>query len=134
MDDPALSLPGRKKVVVVEDDDEMRDLESFLLGAEGYQVAAVAEGRAALPAVKREGADLVLLDLVLPDESGNDVLAELERDPATADVPVIVVTAYSKHFRHVQATRQVRRIISKPFDPMDLLNAVDEELRRGPVV
>jgi CheY-like chemotaxis protein len=121
MDDPALSLPGRKKVVVVEDDDEMRDLESFLLGAEGYQVAAVAEGRAALPAVKREGADLVRQH-------------EVERDPATADVPVIVVTAYSKHFRHVQATRQVRRIISKPFDPMDLLNAVDEELRRGPVV
>jgi len=132
MVDPAFSLPGRKKIVVVEDDPEMLEVESFLLGAEGYHVIAVADGASAAPAVRKGAADLVLLDLVLPDMSGNDVLAELQRDPATANVPVIVVTAYSRYLR-VNPTRQVRRTIEKPFDPPDLLSAVDEELQRGPI-
>jgi len=118
--------------VVVEDDPEMLEVESFLLGAEGYHVIAVADGASAAPAVRKGAADLVLLDLVLPDMSGNDVLAELQRDPATANVPVIVVTAYSRYLR-VNPTRQVRRTIEKPFDPPDLLSAVDEELQRGPI-
>ncbi len=119
---------GRKTIVVVEDDDEMRDLETFLLSAEGYHVVGVADGASAVPAIKREGADLVLLDLVLPDRHGNEVLAELESDPATASVAVIVVTAYSAHLRNVRSTKQVRRTIAKPFDITDLLDAVDQAL------
>ncbi len=88
---------GRKTIIMVEDDEEMRDLETFLLSAEGYHVVGVGAGTSAAPAVKREGADLLILDLVLPDKHGNEVLAELESKAATASVAVIVVTAYSAH-------------------------------------
>ena len=117
-------MPG-EKVVVVEDDGEIRDLETFVLGAEGNHVVGGADGEAAAPTVKKEGADLVLLDLMLPGKDGNAVLADLQADPATANVPVIVVSAYTERLR---ATPQVKRIVPKPFDINELLEAVTREL------
>jgi DNA-binding response OmpR family regulator len=119
---------GGKTIVVVEDDEVMRDLETFLLSAEGYHVVGVGDGTSAAATVKREAADHVLLDLVLPDKHGNEVLAELESDPATASAAVIVVTAYSTHLRNVRSTEQVRRSIAKPFDITDLLDAIAKEI------
>jgi DNA-binding response OmpR family regulator len=118
-------VPGRDKVVVVEDDGEIRDLETFVLGAESYRVVGVADGESAAPTVKKEGADLVLLDLMLPGKDGNAVLADLQADPATAQVPVIVVSAY---IERLKATPQVKRIVPKPFDITELLDAVTREL------
>jgi DNA-binding response OmpR family regulator len=120
--------PGRdsakKRVVVVEDDPELRDLETFLLAAEGYEVTGVADGETAAPTIKREKAELVLLDLMLPGKDGNAVLADLASDPETASTKVIVVSAF---LSQLHATPQVRRILSKPFDVTDLLDAVAQE-------
>lgn len=121
------TVPGRKKVVVVEDDSEIRDLETFLLSAEGFQVVGVADGESAASTIKREGADLVLLDLMLPGKDGNAVLADLRSDPATADVPVIVVSAY---LNQLQRSPQVRQVVPKPFEINDLLDAVTREFSR----
>jgi CheY-like chemotaxis protein len=117
--------PVPRKVVVIEDDGEIRDLETFLLVAEGFQVVGVETGAAAAATVKRERADLVLLDFMLPDKDGNAILAELQSDPMTADVPVIVVSAYLSQLRR---TPQVRRVVAKPFEITDLLDAVTQEL------
>lgn len=119
------AVPGQKKVVVVEDDKEIRDLETFLLAAEGFEVVGVATGQGAAATVKREAADLVLLDLMLPDKDGNAVLEELQRDPATQQVPVIVVSAY---VNQLQPTAQVKQVVSKPFEITDLLDAVAREI------
>src|SRR5690349_849313 len=102
------TTPGarRKKIVVVEDDPEMRDLEGFLFNAQGYDVVSVPEGTTAASVIKAEAPSVVLLDLLLPGKGGNEVLAELASDPATASIPVIVVTAYSRHLRQVRATEQ----------------------------
>jgi CheY-like chemotaxis protein len=114
-----------KKVVVVEDDPELRELETFLLDAEGYETIGVADGEHAASTVKREGADLVLLDLMLPRRDGNAVLLDLQSDPATAGAPVVVVSAYLGKLRR---TPQVKRVLAKPFDVNDLLDAVEGAL------
>jgi DNA-binding response OmpR family regulator len=124
-------VAGRKKLVVVEDDPETRELELFLLKSEGYQASGVADGEHAAEAVKREGADLVILDLMLPHKDGLQVLSELGADPATAATPVIVVSAYVQRMgglSHFRRTRQVRCILEKPFDVTELLAAVSREL------
>lgn len=126
-----MTVPGRKKLVVVEDDEETRDLELFLLGSEGYQTIGVADGETAAATIKREAADLVILDLMLPGKDGLTVLAELGREPATATTPAIVVSAYVKAVGGRAALRkvpQVRCILEKPFDLTELLDAVAREL------
>jgi CheY-like chemotaxis protein len=131
MVEAAAAVPGRKMVVVVEDDPETRELELFLLAAEGYQVVGVPDGEAAAQAIEREAADLVILDLMLPGKDGLEVLAELGREPRTAQTPVIVVSAYVGHMGGRSALRtapQVKRILDKPFDVTELLDAVAYEL------
>jgi len=118
-DDPVVA--GRRTIVVVEDDPEIRDLETFLLATEGYHVVGLADGEEVAATVKHVRADVVLLDLMLPRKNGNAVLQELQRDPATNRVPVIVVSAYTKQLR---GTPQVKRVIAKPFDLTELLDAV----------
>lgn len=126
MKETASYQPGeRKKIVVVEDDPDIRELESFLLAAEGYGVVAVADGESVVPALKRSNADLVLLDLMLPGKDGNAVLEDLQHDPDTAEAPVIVISAY---LNQLKPTPQVRRTLSKPFSLTDLLDAVAREL------
>jgi len=134
MVDAYLTVPGRKKLVVVEDDEETRELELFLLGSEGYQVVGVPDGRTAAETVKREAADLVILDLMLPGKDGLTVLAELAQDPATIAIPVIIVSAYVNAVGGRIALRkmpQVRRILEKPFDLTELLDVVARELGTG---
>lgn len=114
-----------KKVVVVEDDPELRELETFLLDAEGYQAVGVPDGETAAAVVKAEAADLVLLDLMLPRKDGNAVLVDLAADPTTAGAPVVVISAYPHQLR---ATSQVKRVLAKPFDINDLLEAVEAVL------
>ena len=79
----------------------------------------------------RELPDLVVLDLMLPGKDGLEVLAELARAPATASIPVIIVSAYVSQVGGRAAllkTAQVKRILNKPFDITELLDAVAREL------
>ena len=115
--------------MVVEDDAEVRDLETFLLESEEYDVVPVVDGDAALRAIREEAPSLVLLDFMLPGKNANDVLDELARDPGTAKVPVLVVSGYRELLRPFA---QVRGVIPKPFNVADLLAAVRRECPHDP--
>ncbi len=117
----------RLTVVVADDDAEVRDLETFLLESEEYRVVSVSDGDAVIRAVRGEAPALLLLDFMLPGKDANEVLAELSRDPETARVPVLVVSAYRELLRPFA---QVRGVIPKPFDIMELLDAVRRECPR----
>lgn len=121
------TVPGDRTIVIVEDDPEIRELESFLLGAEGYRVIGLPDGEGVAAKVREVHADVVLLDLMLPKKSGNAVLLELAEDEATRNVPVIVVSAYTKR---LVPTSQVKQVLAKPFDVTDLLDAVHGTLER----
>lgn len=117
-----------KKVVVIEDDPELRELETFVLTAEGYESVGVEDGASAAGVVAREAPDAVILDLILPDKHGNDVLAELAADPATSSTPVIVVSGYLGQLRR---TPQVAALLPKPFDIGDMIDEVASVVGRA---
>jgi CheY-like chemotaxis protein len=127
----AAAAPGFRKIVVVEDDPETREIELFLLTAEGYEVVGVGEGDTAAETIKREAPALVVLDLMLPGKDGITVLKELAQDPATAATPVVVVSAYADHRstkERLRGAKQVKRVLDKPFDVTLLLDAVAQEI------
>jgi CheY-like chemotaxis protein len=118
---------GQRKLIIVEDDPDLREVELLLLNSMGYAVVGLADGEQAAETVQREGADLVLLDLMLPRKDGFTVLAELGNQPMTADTPVIVVSAYADRPGSREAlgrSPQVKHIIDKPFGLGLLVDAI----------
>ena len=84
----------KPRIVVIEDDDDLRTVIAMLLGGDGYDVAAFGSAREGVLAIENgRPADLIVLDLMMPEVSGFDVVNALHVDPATARIPILVVTA-----------------------------------------
>ena len=94
--------------LVVENDPWIRLVMCDLLAQAGYRVAQASNGFSALRLAQREPLALVLLDLVLPERSGLSVLAELRASPATAHVPVIVISGHHQLLRDAVTQRAVQ--------------------------
>ncbi len=84
---------AKNKILIVEDEESLLKLESILLTSKGYDVRGVANGQAALDALAEEPADLVLLDIMLPEIDGFEVCRRIKTDAATRHIPVIMLTA-----------------------------------------
>ena len=122
-------LQATTTILVVDDDDDVRNLLSRALGAEGFQVHAVADGPAARAAVAAGGPDLVVLDLGLGSEDGLDVMAEIRR---TSDVPVILLTGRGEeHDRILGLKLGADDYLVKPFSPGELAARINSVLRRS---
>ncbi len=116
------------RILVVEDEESYRDPLSYLLRKEGYEVAAVASGTDALVEFDRSGADLVLLDLMLPGMSGTEVCRELRR---RGDVAVIMLTAKDGEIDKVVGLELgADDYVTKPYSSRELLARVRAVLRR----
>lgn len=110
-------------VLLVEDDDGTRGLfETALIGA-GYVVHTAKTGAGALTRLRSESFDLVVLDLMLPGITGPEVLDAMRQGPATAQLPVIVVTGATINQREL-GNLSVVTMLRKPVDPDDLVDAV----------
>jgi DNA-binding response OmpR family regulator len=117
------------RVLVVEDDQEMRQLLTQLLAIEGYDVQAVGDSAAAITVVSREEPDLVLLDIVLGNEDGRDLLRELRR---MSDVPVVFLTGRGHEIDKIAGLKMgADDYIVKPFSPGELSARVESVLRRS---
>jgi len=121
--DPDLDGPT---ILVCDDEPSLRELVRAVLGP-GYRFAEAADGEAALALARDVVPDLVVLDLMLPVMSGMVVLEELRRDARLAQVPVVVMTAWS-HAEASARTAGADRFVSKPFHPDELTAAVEELL------
>ena len=119
------------RVLVVDDEEVIRDILATLLEREGWQVTTASNGTRALSAFEAEPHDVVLLDLMLPDRPGLEVLAEIRRrDP---DAVVVIVTAYSSIEGAIEAMRLgAFHYIPKPFQNEEVLLTVEKgaETRR----
>lgn len=110
----------RKTVLVVEDDEHLRTIFAANLTIAGFVVREAADGLAALRLIDSAPPDLVVLDLGLPNVTGQGVLAEIRAHPNTRDVPVIVVTGSDVSASSIDADSLLR----KPVDPSDLIRLV----------
>jgi CheY-like chemotaxis protein len=117
------------KILVVEDEPENRLLIGMILSAEGYQVIPAVDGADALARMASEPPDLILLDLMMPQMNGFEVLERLRAHPATAPVPVIVLTALAQERDIERAVASgAQGYVIKPFEPDELLNRIEQML------
>jgi len=122
------------RVFVIDDEPDMVDLLATILRSDGFEVATDTDGRSALARVLSDPPDLVLLDLMMPDLDGMELLKLLRLDPKGARVPVLVVSARSGHQDQL-GTLQLgaNAYICKPFSPRELVFQVRQllEASRG---
>ncbi len=117
------------RILVVEDEDSFSDPLSYLLRREGYDVAVADDGTAALEEFDRNGADLVLLDLMLPGLPGTEVCRQLR---ARGNVPVIMLTAKDSEIDKVVGLELgADDYVTKPYSSRELVARVRAVLRRG---
>lgn len=108
-------------VVLAEDDPDIRLVARLALKKAGYRVTAVTNGRELLEKVAEERPDVVLLDWMMPEMDGAEACVRLRADPATADLPIIFMTAKSQGFEVQRGLALgARGYIIKPFDALTL--------------
>jgi len=120
------------RILVVEDEADIRQVLLYNLGQAGHEAIAASRGGEGLAAARDRRPDLVLLDLMLPDISGLEVCRQLKTDPALRTVPVIMVTARSEEIdRVVGLELGADDYIVKPFSVRELILRVQAVLRRA---
>ena len=115
-------MATRERILVVDDEEDTRELLRALLESEGYAVTTAADGEAALARVQETRPDLILLDIMMPEMDGLEVCDHLRFDPATRDVPIIFLTAKQDPVTQSRASiLDAYAYIEKPFSPEALL-------------
>lgn len=115
------------RVLLIEDEPNILEAIRFILSREGWRVDTHSNGATAVEAVQRRVPDILILDVMLPNRSGFDILRDLRRDPATADLPVLMLTARGqKADRELADKCGANRFMSKPFSNAEVLSAVRE--------
>ncbi|HJU10045.1 MAG TPA: response regulator [Candidatus Binataceae bacterium] len=122
----------RHKILVVEDEADIRELIRYNLSQEGFAVEEAADGGEALDRIQRRAPDLVLLDLMLPRIPGLELCRRLRGQPDTAQLPIIVLTAKGSEVDRVLGLEMgADDYIVKPFSPREVVARVKALLRRA---
>src|SRR5512135_3497236 len=128
-----MSMSSRPRVLVVEDETNIRDLVSLHLGLEGFDCVGVGDGREALSRATGESFDLIVLDLMIPGLDGITVCRAIRRGDQNADVPILMLTARREESDKVVGLESgADDYLTKPFGVRELVARVRALLRRGP--
>jgi signal transduction histidine kinase/DNA-binding response OmpR family regulator len=125
----ATHQPRDKSILVVDDDSNIRSLLQQELTEAGYVVRLAEDGRKALTLIREETPGLVILDVMMPEMNGFDVAAVLKNDPATMDIPIIILSIVEDKERGFRLG--VDRYLTKPIDTASLFHEVDTLLGQG---
>lgn len=118
-------------IYVVEDDTNISEIETFALKNVGYDVESFGTAKAFYRALKEKKPDLILLDIMLPDEDGLSILTNIRKNPVIKETPVIMVTAKSSEIDKVKGLDAgADDYMTKPFGVMELISRVKALLRR----
>src|SRR5581483_11957325 len=115
---------NRPRIIVAEDDASMRRMIVHMLSGDGFETAEARDGREALQILQDRDADLIVLDLVMPNLTGWDVLAERARNPRLRAIPVIVVSARRGPDVARALAFGIYGLLPKPFNPAELRDLV----------
>ena len=120
----------RLKVLIVEDDGDMRGLYCFLLSNENYQVKAVRNGLEAIMEIQANRPDVVMTDIAMPTLSGLELIKAIRAHDDLADLPVIAMTAFSEDFRDRALEAGADDAIGKPTEVEVLCEAINNVMLR----
>jgi two-component system phosphate regulon response regulator PhoB len=121
-----------QRILIVEDEQDIADLIGFNLQRAGYEVCKAHDGVQGTETALRERPDLIVLDLMLPGRDGFSVFRELKRDPRTAQIPVIMLTARAQtEDRILGLEAGADDYLTKPFSPKELILRVQAVLKRS---
>ncbi|MCL4772395.1 MAG: response regulator [Burkholderiaceae bacterium] len=119
------------RVLIAEDEPNIVESLSFVLGRDGFEVEAVLDGESALERLRATHPDLMILDVMLPRLNGFEVLKRVKSDPSLRSIPVIVLTAKGQaHDRRMAEELGVDGFMTKPFSNREIVEQV-RRLARG---
>ena len=130
--------PGKREdessgmIYILEDDDNIRKLVSYALAREGFEAEGFPTPKKFYKAMEKRQPDLILLDIMLPEEDGLSILRKLRQEESTADIPIIMLTAKSSEYDKVTGLDAgADDYIAKPFGIVELTSRVRAVLRRS---
>ena len=119
------------RILVADDDVDIRELVEFKLSTMGHDIVAVGDGAAAVEACRAQKPDLAVLDVMMPGVSGLDAIREIRADPSLADLPVILLTARAQESDVETGFHSgADDYITKPFSPRELASRVEALLTK----
>jgi DNA-binding response OmpR family regulator len=121
----------RDTILVVDDEPDVVDLVRYHLHRAGFEIVTASNGQSAVAAAKERRPDAIVLDIMLPQMSGIEVLSTLRRDKQTAGIPVLMLTAKAEASERIAGLELgVDDYITKPFSPRELVLRIQNLLRR----
>lgn len=121
----------KKKILIVEDENQMVEMVKMRLEANNYFVLSASDGQEGLEKAKKEHPDLIILDLMLPKMDGYKVCGLLKKDTRYRKIPVIMFTARAQEDVSLGKEAGANAYITKPFEPQILLGKIKELLERA---
>ena len=120
-----------KRILVVDDDDGVREIGHLSLEvAAGWDVVTADSGRAGVTIAQKQSLDLILLDVMMPDEDGITIFRQLQSDPLTQSIPVILLTAKARMSEREELMKiGVMGIITKPFQAVQLVAQIKQMVK-----
>jgi len=121
-----------RRILIADDEPDLRRLVSFTLSRHGYEVMEARDGAEALEILKTERPDLILLDVMMPVLSGYDTLRAIKADESLADIPVVMLSAMSQSWEVAEGMEYgAADYICKPFNPTGLVERIEGFLEKA---
>ena len=118
-----------KKILIADDESSLRFLLRKTLEGNGFDILEAADGKQALALAQKQVPDLIIMDVVMPDLYGSEVCERLRKQPKTARIPIIIITANVNLYNEEQAKESgADYYMTKPFSPLKLKNLVHQIL------
>jgi len=114
-----------KRIFVVDDDKEIREIVTFVLKRNGFEVAAACSGQQLQHLLIQYIPDLIILDVMMPGEDGYHIFSTLRSDPQTRHIPVVIMTAHPEDiYERISVDLGAAEHMTKPFHPFELVEKV----------
>ncbi|NDJ85513.1 MAG: response regulator [Chloroflexi bacterium] len=118
------------RILIIEDDEELRQIYRQALEREAYEIYEAADGTIAVDALESIQPHLIVLDMMMPNMRGPDVLEAIRQNPTLTDVRLVVITAYPQ-FRESALSYEVDQFLTKPVRPSEIVQAIKLALENG---
>ncbi|MBC7915497.1 MAG: response regulator [Pyrinomonadaceae bacterium] len=121
-----------KRIVVIEDEDNVRETLELLLSNAGFTVRSSSTGKDVFNIIDEFNPDVILLDVMLEDMDGRDICRSIKTNPHTSHIPVLMLSAVPEVYNAI-AEVGANDVISKPFDEYTLINRIERQLSNSKV-